>query len=48
MVNAGALWENGAIVVDGNHVSARTPADLAPFARAMVEWLRGVPDVTSK
>jgi len=48
MVNAGALWENAPTVVDGNLVSARTPADLAPFARAMVEWLRGAPDATQE
>lgn len=39
MVNAGALWVDEALVVDGNLVSARTPADLPVFARGMVEWL---------
>ena len=28
------------VVVDGNLVSSRTPRDLAPFARAMVEVLQ--------
>ncbi len=39
MVNAGATWVDAPLVVDGNLVSSRTPADLAPFARAMVDWL---------
>ncbi len=39
MLNAGALWEDTPLVVDGNLVSSRTPADLAPFARGMVYWL---------
>ncbi len=40
MINAGALWVNEAVVVDRNLVSSRTPADLAPFGRAIVEWLK--------
>jgi putative intracellular protease/amidase len=28
------------LVVDGNLVSSRTPADLARFALGMVEWLK--------
>jgi len=39
--NAGALWVDGPVVVDGNLVSSRTPRDLAPFARAMVDFLDG-------
>lgn len=27
------------VVVDGNLVSSRTPLDLAPFAKAMVDFL---------
>ncbi|HET6486611.1 MAG TPA: type 1 glutamine amidotransferase domain-containing protein [Spirochaetia bacterium] len=41
MVNAGTRWVDEALVIDGNLVSSRTPADLAPFARAMVDWLQG-------
>ena len=37
--NAGAIWVNEAVVVDGNLISSRTPLDLAPFAKAMVEFL---------
>lgn len=37
--NAGAIWVNEPVVVDGNLISGRTPLDLAAFARAMVEFL---------
>jgi deglycase len=37
--NAGATWVDEPVVVDKNLVSSRTPADLAPFARAMVQFL---------
>jgi protease I len=39
--NAGAIWVNEAVVMDGNLVSSRTPKDLAPFAAAMVKTLMG-------
>lgn len=37
--NAGAIWVDEPVVVDGNLISSRTPRDLAPFARAMVKYL---------
>ncbi|MCC7374894.1 MAG: type 1 glutamine amidotransferase [Verrucomicrobiales bacterium] len=37
--NAGALWVDAPVVVDGNLISSRTPLDLAPFASAMVRFL---------
>ncbi len=37
--NAGAIWEDAPVVVDGHLVSSRTPLDLAPFAAAMVGFL---------
>lgn len=37
--NAGAIWVNEPAVVDGNLISSRTPSDLAPFAKAMVDFL---------
>jgi protease I len=40
MVNAGAVWVDEPLVVDGNLVSSRTPVDLPLFARGMVDWLR--------
>lgn len=41
--NAGAIWVDEPVVVDGHLVSSRTPLDLAPFARAMVDVLRSRP-----
>jgi predicted dithiol-disulfide oxidoreductase (DUF899 family) len=38
--NAGAIWVDEPVVVDGNLISSRTPLDLAPFANAMVEFLQ--------
>jgi protease I len=40
MINAGALWADEALVIDGNLVSSRTPADLSVFAKGMVDWLK--------
>lgn len=37
--NAGGIWVNEPVVVDGNLISSRTPCDLAPFGKAMVEFL---------
>jgi len=37
--NAGALWENAAVVVDRNYISSRKPDDLPEFCRAMIEFL---------
>ncbi len=38
--NAGGIWVDEAVVVDGNLISSRTPRDLAPFGKAMVEFLQ--------
>jgi protease I len=38
--NAGAFWVDEPVVVDGNLISSRTPRDLAPFAKAMVDFLQ--------
>ena len=38
--NAGGVWINEPVVVDGNLISSRTPRDLAPFAKAMVDFLQ--------
>jgi protease I len=34
--NAGARWEDRAVVVDGNLVTSRKPDDLSDFCREMV------------
>jgi protease I len=39
MVNAGADWVDEAVVVDGNLISARTPADLGPWMKAVLAAL---------
>jgi protease I len=39
--NAGAIWVDAPVVVDGNLISSRTPRDLALFAAAMVKFLAG-------
>src|SRR4051812_38511858 len=41
LVNAGMLWEDSAVVVDGNLISSRTPADLPQFCRALIAALQG-------
>jgi protease I len=41
MVNAGADWVDEATVIDGNLISARTPADLGPWMRALLGMLQG-------
>jgi putative intracellular protease/amidase len=39
LVNAGLIWEDSPVVVDGNLISSRTPADLPQFCRALIEAL---------
>jgi protease I len=39
LVNAGMLWEDSPVVVDGNLISSRTPADLPDFMRALIAAL---------
>lgn len=41
VVNAGAEYVDEAVVVDGNFVSSRTPADLPAFCRALIAALEG-------
>ena len=37
--NAGAIWVDASVVVDGNLISSRTPVDLVPFAKTFAEAL---------
>ena len=39
MVNAGAIFEDQSVVVDGNLVTSRRPADLPDFTRALIGLL---------
>ncbi len=41
LVNAGMIWEDSPVVVDGNLISSRTPADLPQFCRALITALNG-------
>jgi protease I len=43
MENAGVVWEDNAVVVDGNLISSRTPADLPQFCRALIRALERGP-----
>lgn len=43
MVNAGVDWVDEAAVVDGNLISARTPADLGPWMKALLSVLDEAP-----
>ena len=48
LVNAGLLWEDRPVVVDGNLISSRTPADLPDFMRALIAALEGQTRETGK
>jgi len=39
LVNAGMLWEDRSVVVDGNMITSRNPGDLPDFMREVVGWL---------
>jgi protease I len=41
VVNAGMIWEDSSVVIDGNLISSRAVADLPDFARALVRMLAG-------
>ena len=43
MVNAGVDWVDEAAVVDGNLISARTPADLGPWMKMLLAALEKAP-----
>jgi protease I len=43
LVNAGLIWEDSPVVVDGNLISSRTPADLGVFCKAIIEALEKSP-----
>lgn len=40
LVNAGAQWVDEEVVVDGNLISSRSPADLPAFCRAIIQALK--------
>ncbi len=46
LVNAGLLWEDSPVVVDGNLISSRTPADLPQFCKALIAALEKSQDAS--
>ena len=42
LVNAGAIWDDAAVVVDRHFVSSRKPDDLPEFCQGMLKVLSGV------
>jgi protease I len=47
LVNAGLLWEDSPVVVDGNLISSRTPSDLPQFCKAIIQQLQPERSVVS-
>jgi protease I len=47
LVNAGALWEDAAVVVDRHFVSSRKPDDLPAFCRAVLAVLPSTADTST-
>ncbi len=41
MINAGAVWEDAEVVIDGNLVTSRKPDDLPRFMKALLETAKG-------
>lgn len=39
LVNAGGIYEDKSVVVDGNHVTSRRPDDLPDFCRALIDLM---------
>jgi protease I len=40
LINAGALWQDAEVVVDGHLVTSRKPSDLIAFCREIIRLLR--------
>lgn len=40
MINAGALFEDNSVIVDGNLITSRTPDDLPDFMKAVLNFLQ--------
>lgn len=40
LINAGAVYEDAAVVVDGNHVTSRRPDDLPDFCRELIRLMQ--------
>ena len=40
VINAGATWEDSAVVVDGGVITSRNPGDLEAFSKAIIKEIR--------
>ena len=40
MINAGVIFEDSSVVIDGNLITSRTPDDLPDFMKAVLEFLK--------
>lgn len=40
--NAGGEWTDKPVVIHGNQIASRTPKDLAPFSKALVDMINGM------
>jgi protease I len=47
VMNAGAEWADQEVVVDGNLITSRKPADLGPFCKAIIRALEEGAEETS-
>ena len=45
VTNAGAIYEDAPLVVDGNLISSRTPADMDVFNQAVVDAMNGTAEL---
>lgn len=48
MINAGAEWVDQEVVVDGNIITSRTPADLPAFCRELISAVKNAKVVVKK
>eukprot|EP00961_Rhodomonas_salina_P242567 3276622-Rhodomonas_salina.1 len=37
LINAGAVWVDEPVVIDGPYITSRTPSDLVPFCHAIID-----------
>ncbi|MCC5847305.1 MAG: type 1 glutamine amidotransferase [Verrucomicrobia bacterium] len=42
MANAGGIWMDEPVVIDGNQIASRTPKDLPAFSKALVDMIASV------
>lgn len=48
LINAGATWFDQEVVVDGNLISSRSPADLPAFCRAIIQAFEDLSDTRER